>query len=242
MSRQSGMLLGNHRGIQENEARKKNQLDRCTTEPLNRAVVLSALSISHTTEHGRRRSYTLSYSTSLKFNLKLRHWGRSSCYCQQLTLFSFFFFFSLSLALAHAPIQMHPHPHSHSTLSLVSFSPRSVFFFFSFFLPCHPSTYIGPLLGGMPPSRMPPSHLLMISLLSLNCRSLTNNDQQPAYLQCQDKNLTSNCLPLVNQCGVAFLPTHTHIPPPCPHLMMSVLDCGFLVGGSVWLSDCESPQ
>lgn len=79
MSRRSGMLLGNHSGIQENEARRKNAKlpDRCTTEPLNRAVVLSALSISHTTEHGRRcirrRRYKPSGCTSLRFNLKLLH-------------------------------------------------------------------------------------------------------------------------------------------------------------------------
>ncbi len=102
MSQWSGVLLGDHSGIQENKA-KKPRLDRCTTEPLNRAIVLSALSILHTTEHGRRctrwRSYKLSYSTSLKFNLKLQLWGQSSCYCQQRTLFSFF---SPSLCFSHA--------------------------------------------------------------------------------------------------------------------------------------------
>lgn len=208
MSQRSGMLLGNHSGIQENEARKKIQLDRCTTEPLNRAVVLSALSISHTTEHGRRCSYVLSYSTSLKFNLKLRHWSRSSCYCQQLTLFSFFFF-SLSFSLCtHSHTNASPPSFSFYSFTCFFFSPLRFFFLF-FFLHCHPSTYIGPLLGGVPLSRPPPSHLLMISLLSLNCRSLTNNDQQPVYLQCQGKNLMSNCLPLVSVCVMLLSRRHT---------------------------------
>lgn len=73
MSRRSGMLLGNHRGIQEGgggRGIKKIQLDRCTAERRNRAVVLSALSISHTTGRGayggvRTRCHTPQDSSSI---------------------------------------------------------------------------------------------------------------------------------------------------------------------------------
>lgn len=51
MSRWSGMLLGNHRGIQEREARKNMVLDRCTTEPLNRAAVSSVVHITDRDHH-----------------------------------------------------------------------------------------------------------------------------------------------------------------------------------------------
>lgn len=98
---------------------------------------------------------------------------------------------ALLLPLTHALIQMDPNPRSHSTLSFVSFfSPPAPFHFVFFFLLRHASARIGPLLGSVPPSWPPPSHLLMM-ILSLGCLPLTNNDQQPVYL-CQGKECKKN--------------------------------------------------
>lgn len=126
--------------------------------------------------------------------------ARAAVNCQQLTLFSFFF--SLPLVLFCSLFHSNESTSSFSLNSFTCFISSVSFFFYTSLPHLHPS------LGNVPPSQFQPPHLLMISLISLNCCSLTNNDPQ-SICYTKAKNLTRNSLPLVNMCDVAFLLTHT---------------------------------
>lgn len=150
MSRRSGMLLGNHSGIQENEANnKKKKKDRCTTErSLNRAVVLSALSTSHTTEHGRRCMRLHCHTERVQSQTPAKT-------LQQLLLPTanslFFLLLSLSLSCTHS--------HTNASPPSFSFSPPFHLFLFLRALPLPPPPFHRPTSGQLATVPGPRHHI-----------------------------------------------------------------------------------
>lgn len=170
MSRRCGMLLGNHSGIRENDARKTKTLyDRCTTE-----LPLYLCYLSGT----RQNSDSGGDSGARTCVIQPRpHFSSGAWPLKQEQLFlptahSLFFLLILALLLTYTHVP---------TITLIVLFVWSLFFsLLQSSCACHPSAHIAPLLGSVPPSQPQPSHLLMISLISFNCRSLTNNDPQSA--------------------------------------------------------------
>lgn len=155
---------------------------------LNRAVVLSALSISQTKRGWwcRQRQHTAALIHAVMQHKPQLQSETQALRPEQLllpTANSLFFLLTFLLCSAHSHTNGSAPSFSFYSFPCFFFSLLHLFIFFSILPHYHSSAQIAPQPGNVPPIR--PSHLLIISLISLNCYWLTNNDPRPVYLQYQ---------------------------------------------------------
>lgn len=150
-------MLANHRGIQENEARKKcfwTGAQQSFSSGLSfylRHLYFPQMGHDHHTCCHTVRALSSMWNSGIEVGPAATVAPANSPISSS----------SCFLSLTHMFIQMDPHSHSHSTLSLVSFfppAPRSFLFF-----PALPRLRLHrPTLGRVPLSWPPPSHLLIL--------------------------------------------------------------------------------
>lgn len=177
MSWRSGMLLGKMKP-------EENMVpDRCTTEPLNGAVVLSAPSILHTTDLDHHTCCHTVRASSSMWNSGIEVGAAATAATANSLLFLLLLAFFLSLT----------HTHSNGSPTSFSFYSFTCFFFpllrilFGFFSALPRLRLHRPTSGQHATVLAPTITSADTLILKVSCLSLTNNDQQPVYL-CQGTN------------------------------------------------------